>query len=506
MGRTRMKPTSVSHAAVSIAGAFVLTLLPTPTAWAVPATFAPAVSIPVGGEAGAFAVGDFNGDTDLDMAVVNRSSNTVSVVLGGAGGSFGAPTTYAVNSRPIDIAVGDFNGDSDPDLAVANFDNDGGAVDAGGVSVLLGGSGGSFGSATHYLEFFAARAIAVGDVNADSDPDLIALSYFGNSEVVLLGGADGTFAPSPTAFDAGSGAESVAVGDFNSDADLDLAVAQGDMDSALVFLGGEGDTFDAPLSFPTGDNPESVAVGDFNADSDPDLAVANADSDTISVLFGGTGGTFAPATQYPAGDRPNSVAVGDFDADSVLDLVTANGDSDSVSLLPGDAGGSFGVAMSFAVGDLPASVAVGDFNEDAKPDLAVANVLGGDVSELLNTTTIADSTDPTVTCSASPARLKANKKLITVTTTVSVTDEPGGSGTAGFTLTSAVSSQADGGLARGDRPDDIQGWTTGTPDTNGLLRAERFGGNRVYTLTYQGSDLAGNTQLCQATVTVVKGR
>jgi hypothetical protein len=52
-------------------------------------------------------------------------------------------------------------------------------------------------------------------------------------------------------------------------------------------------------------------------------------------------------------------------------------------------------------------------------------------------------------------------------------------------------------------PDDIQGWTTGTADTSGQLRAERYGGARVYTLTYQGKDVAGNTSSnCLATVTV----
>ena len=53
-------------------------------------------------------------------------------------------------------------------------------------------------------------------------------------------------------------------------------------------------------------------------------------------------------------------------------------------------------------------------------------------------------------------------------------------------------------------PNDIQGWTTGTDDRSGLLRAERFKNARIYTLTYQAEDLAGNTATCQPTVTVPK--
>jgi hypothetical protein len=39
-----------------------------------------------------------------------------------------------------------------------------------------------------------------------------------------------------------------------------------------------------------------------------------------------------------------------------------------------------------------------------------------------------------------------------------------------------------------------------------LLRAERYGDPRVYTLTYEGEDVAGNATECDATVTVPKGR
>ena len=116
-----------------------------------------------------------------------------------------------------------------------------------------------------------------------------------------------------------------------------------------------------------------------------------------------------------------------------------------------------------------------------------------------------DTTPPTVTCSATPASLKANNsKLATITTTVTVTDNAGGSGAAGFTLVSVSSSEADSGVGNRDQPLDIQGWTIGTADTTGQLRQERFAASRVYTLTYQGRDNAGNTASCQATITVGK--
>jgi hypothetical protein len=116
-----------------------------------------------------------------------------------------------------------------------------------------------------------------------------------------------------------------------------------------------------------------------------------------------------------------------------------------------------------------------------------------------------DTTPPTVTCSASPSSLwPPNQKLVPVTVIVSVNDAE--SGPAGFVLLSVTSSQADSGLTSEDVPNDIQGFTTGTADTSGLLRAERFFSARTYTLTYMGSDVAGNTATCVTTVSVPKNQ
>ena len=123
-------------------------------------------------------------------------------------------------------------------------------------------------------------------------------------------------------------------------------------------------------------------------------------------------------------------------------------------------------------------------------------------------TVMIDTTAPSVTCSVTPDTLSTsanNHKLVSIKATVTVTDS-GGSGDGGFTLLSVTSNQPQSGLARDDVANDTQGWSTGTADTNGQLRAERYGGARTYTLTYQGKDLAGNTKNCSATVTVPKGR
>src|SRR4030095_6581921 len=66
-------------------------------------------------------LGDFNGDTILDLVVAHRDSNTVSILLGTGTGTFGAKTDFGTGAGPFSVAVGDFNGDNKLDLAVANF-------------------------------------------------------------------------------------------------------------------------------------------------------------------------------------------------------------------------------------------------------------------------------------------------------------------------------------------------------------------------------------------------
>jgi hypothetical protein len=117
-----------------------------------------------------------------------------------------------------------------------------------------------------------------------------------------------------------------------------------------------------------------------------------------------------------------------------------------------------------------------------------------------------DKTPPSVSCSVSPSKLSTsanNHKLVTITATVTVSDS-GGSGDGGFKLLSVTSNQPQSGLGKDDVPNDIQGWSIGSADPNGQLRAERYGKDRIYTLTYQGEDKAGNKKTCSATVTVPK--
>ena len=93
-------------------------------------SFAPASFSGEGLKPSSLTIGDLNGDQLLDL-VSAVGSNQVAVLTGNGDGSFAQGGFYGVGRYPAAVAIADLNGDETPDLAVANrVSND--------VAVLLG--------------------------------------------------------------------------------------------------------------------------------------------------------------------------------------------------------------------------------------------------------------------------------------------------------------------------------------------------------------------------------
>ena len=196
---------------------------------------APGSPISVGSAPVATAVGDFNGDGNLDLAVANFVDGTVTVLLGAGDGSFTTGGTYLVGADPFSIATADLNHDGKLDLVVGDFGQD-------TVSVLLGIGDGTFGPATDYPVGVYPGQVAIGDLNGDGIPDLAVANSGDGTVSVLLGRGDGTFARATASY-VGSQPFGIVEGDFNHDGKLDLAVTDYGNDSVVVLLGTGSGTF-----------------------------------------------------------------------------------------------------------------------------------------------------------------------------------------------------------------------------------------------------------------------
>jgi VCBS repeat protein/FG-GAP repeat protein len=330
------------------------------------------------------AAGDFDNDGNLDLAVANSVTSNVSVFLGNGAGSLTLTTAspFDAGTGASAIAVGDFNRDGVLDLAVVNSG-------AGNVSIFIGNGDGTFDPASTPTVGVGTTPVAAvtGDWDGDGKLDLAVANSGDDTVSILLGNGDGTFTASG-APSTGAGPHGVAVGDFNGDGKLDLAVANQTDGSVSILLGTGSGTFAAHSDFTADTGSVSVAAGDFNGDGILDLAVANSGNDNVSILIGNGDGTFDPAVNFAAGNSPSALLAADFNRDGVLDLAVSNRLDDTVSILIGNGAGSFSGAFfgsPFAVGSAPAALAAGDFDGDGRLDVATANQNTDNVSVLLNT-------------------------------------------------------------------------------------------------------------------------
>jgi len=332
-------------------------------------TFAPVVSYPVGSNPYWIALADFNADGNLDVAVTNSGSSTVSILLGNGAGTFPSAIGTSAGSAPQGIMVGDFNGDGKLDVVTANNG-------AGTVSILLGNGDGTFLTKVDYTMGSGTFAVTIGDFNGDGKLDVAAVNQFSNTVSIRLGNGDGTF-QTVANFAVQNDPRAIAVGDFNADGKLDLATCNfASSSSTISLLRGNGDgTFQAATNLAAGLNPFSVAVRDLNNDGKLDLAVASIGTNTVSIFLGNGDGTFQARTGYATGTGPRTVVIGDLDGDGKLDLAVSNQSAGTTSILLGNGDGTFQAATSFALssGTNQRSMGIGDFNNDGKLDVVSAN-------------------------------------------------------------------------------------------------------------------------------------
>ncbi len=172
---------------------------------------------------GALAWADYDGDGDLDLALMGETDGAFLTRLyrndgddrfHDAGTAF-PPLAFG------GLAWGDYDGDGDPDLALTGATLDPGLLR--GVSKLFRNDGGAFSEAGVSLPGVALGGVQWGDYDGDGDLDLFlsgAESTLGARHTFLFRNDGGAFSKELQL--AGLAFGDLAVGDYNDDGDLDF--------------------------------------------------------------------------------------------------------------------------------------------------------------------------------------------------------------------------------------------------------------------------------------------
>jgi len=351
---------------------------------------------------GALVAGDFNRDGRPDLAVANRDSNSVSVLMGNGNGTFQTALTLGLNRKPYFLAAGDFNGDGKPDLVSRNEDD---------LSLWPGNGDGTFQSPRninlpmrHHLLSAAYGWVAgamAGDFNHDGRMDLAFTSRDRNDDYVLnvyLGQTDGTFdaKSTTTLYTFAPSTEALVVGDFDGDGNLDARTAgvfggfDGTPPMAMNLVRGKGDgTMFAPvLTRVYGGTPAVLVAADCSSDGLLDFVVNATIWSTNAAYLGtalNTGTTNFQTLPIEVENRPHALAIADFNRDNRPDLLTLIHSDTNVGVLLGNGDGTFQASQSFPTGlSIPLVVAVADFNGDGFPDAAIAGPTSANIAVLTN--------------------------------------------------------------------------------------------------------------------------
>ena len=323
----------------------------------------------------ALALGDFDGDGELDLAVgaarnsdgVSRSGHVYVISAGAANGLAASAASFSIVGRNSSESFGtslatvpDLDADFDDELLVGATGLRSSSSNEGGAYLIAGGDdwglvesavGDAFSTGRSYT--YGGNAVAAGDLDGDGLADLVvaANEYSGSQGRVwvVAGDEPGSWISAELGDVAIADLEGqdrselfgevVAVlPDTDGDGYDELAVRVGADGAVVLFdgdqLGAARDSGDAFASF-TGDETHfggAFAGGDLDGDGDTDLVIgAQSDEGAVHVYensgsgwSGNQDGDDTTASLYGEDANDNlgtSLAIGDADGDGLPDIV-----------------------------------------------------------------------------------------------------------------------------------------------------------------------------------------
>jgi hypothetical protein len=354
----------------------------------------------IGPQTYAVALGDLDGDGDLDAYLANGENEVPmpdTVWLNDGSGNFTDSGQQISNRESRQVILADLDQDGDLDALVA---------DTGSIWIYRNDGQGRFGAAQNQLyqpdSGAYVLAPAVGDVNGNGWLDVLVGGCCGavevwdsgrrqvhsSSDALWISDGQGHYTDSGQTFDV-FGTRAVALGDLDGDGDLDAFFAnagslispsetmQQNQPDTVWFNDGLGNFTQSPQALSTG-MAQALALGDLDGDGDLDALVGNRHNAEVWLnaggAQGGVPGEFVQARWQGRLDLIRALFLADLDGDGDLDVLAVGGDVAVVWLNDGQANFSTGVRMRF---EPQHALAVGDLNQDGYPDIFAGSVNHG---------------------------------------------------------------------------------------------------------------------------------
>jgi hypothetical protein len=311
------------------------------------------------------ALGDFDGDMDLDIAVSNGGSDDVTILLNDGDGrtyTEPGPVLLGANTAPSAIASGSVTG------VPTMFDHLGVTTTMPDQLVILESLGDGTFMTVFTLDLTGEpTSLDPRDIDEDKDTDLVVGIAGASAATVWCPGGCFSLSPGPATIDIPLTADPVDVsaGDFDANGFADVVSANVDGNLSVALNNADG-TFDAAfeVTLPAGLQLTAVEGVGLDTDSDADIAVAARDPGSVfdSVVLaieaqvGGGGLSFAAPLVFPVDAAPNDITSADMNLDGLTDLITLNEDD-------GGTGGSVTVLLNVTF-ESPFTSCTGDITGD----------------------------------------------------------------------------------------------------------------------------------------------